>query len=156
MGAHAYRRNRRRGAAPRSHGGPTRPPPAHSVGEPGGCTQVAKHIRHHVEDLLLKYGVDVVVSGHVHSHSRSCPVVDTDCADFAAGAVLHVVTGSGGHKLSKISTHQPQWVQYARRSWGYSRFTVRAHPGAFSRPRGCCRLWAWCVDALTGARGCTM
>eukprot|EP00892_Ulva_mutabilis_P006097 jgi/Ulvmu1/385/UM001_0392.1 len=86
--------------------------------------KVAKHLRHHIEDLLLKYGVDVVASGHVHSHSRTCTVIDKECSPFCGGSVLHVITGSGGHKLSKISHHQPHWVEYASRSWGYSRFTV--------------------------------
>ena len=106
------------------------------------AVQIAKHLRHHVEDLLLKYGVDVVVSGHVHSHSRSCPVSDKDCVAFCGGSVLHVITGSGGHKLSKISHHQPGWVDYAHRSWGYSRFTVRACPASRTPPL---QLWWLCT-----------
>lgn len=73
------------------------------------------------------------MSGHIHSHSRTCTVADKDCVKADGdgeeeGGVLHVITGSGGHKLSKIKHHQPHWVEYARRSWGYSRFTVRRPP----------------------------
>lgn len=119
--------------------------------------QVAKHLRHHIEDLLLKYGVDVVVSGHIHSHSRTCVVADKDCVKGGDGkddgGVLHVVTGSGGHKLSKVKHHQPHWVEYARRSWGYSRFTVRSLP-CTCPPRHRAAVWLrWQAVASGRVRG---
>ena len=87
--------------------------------------QIAKYLRHQLEDVLVKYGVDVVASGHVHAYSRSCPVIDKKCVPFEQGSVLHVITGSGGRKLSSVKKHQPHWVASAQRIWGFSRFTVR-------------------------------
>jgi hypothetical protein len=86
--------------------------------------QIAKYLRHQLEDVLVKYGVDVVASGHVHAYSRSCPVIGKHCVPFEEGSVLHVITGSGGRKLSSVASHQPHWVDSAQHTWGYSRFTV--------------------------------
>lgn len=33
-----------------------------------------RHLREYLEDLLLEYRVDLVLSGHVHSYYRSCSV----------------------------------------------------------------------------------
>lgn len=88
--------------------------------------KVAKHLRKQLEDVLVKYGVDAVLSGHVHSFSRTCAVVDRDCTPHAEGGVLHVVAGSGGHKLSQISAQQHAWVDAAERAFGYLRVKVRA------------------------------
>lgn len=87
--------------------------------------QIAKYLRHQLEDVLVKYGVDVVASGHVHAYSRSCPVIGKHCVPFKQGSVLHVITGSAGRKLSKVKNHQPHWVASAQYAWGFSRFTVR-------------------------------
>lgn len=87
--------------------------------------RVAKHLRRSVEDLLVKYGVDAVLSGHVHSYSRSCTVIDRECVVHEKGGVLHVIAGSGGHKLSKIKKHQPEWVAAAEREFGFVRIKVR-------------------------------
>lgn len=87
--------------------------------------QIAKYLRHQLEDVLVKYGVDVVASGHVHAYSRSCPVVSKHCKPSEEGGILHVITGSGGRKLSNVKKHQPRWVDSAQHAWGFSVFTVR-------------------------------
>jgi acid phosphatase type 7 len=91
--------------------------------------QIAKYLRHHLEDVLLKYGVDVVMSGHIHAYSRSCPVADNRCRDPADGAIMHVITGSGGRLLSSVRRRQKEWVAHAEKTWGFSRFTVRLRCG---------------------------
>lgn len=87
--------------------------------------KVAKHLRHALEDVLIKYGVDAVLSGHIHSYSRTCPVVDKTCTPFEQGGVLHVVAGSGGHKLSHLRKKQERWLAAAERKFGYVRVKVR-------------------------------
>jgi acid phosphatase type 7 len=87
--------------------------------------KVAKHFRREFEDVLIKYGVDAVLSGHVHSYSRTCPVLDEKCTPHAEGGVLHVVSGSGGHKLSKIKARQDAWSVMAAREFGFVRVSVR-------------------------------
>lgn len=90
--------------------------------------RVGKHLRKSLEDVLVKYGVDALLSGHVHSYSRTCPVIDKTCTPFAAGGVLHVIAGSGGHKLSKIKAEQYGWLAAAEREFGFVRILVRPFP----------------------------
>ena len=86
--------------------------------------KIGKHFRKQLEDVLVKYGVDAVLSGHVHSYSRSCPLVDRECTAHEDGGVLHVIAGAGGHKLSHIKAEQPAWVDAAERAFGYMRIKV--------------------------------
>jgi acid phosphatase type 7 len=86
--------------------------------------RVARHFRAQFEDVLIKYGVDAVISGHVHSYSRSCPVIHRKCTPFKHGGILHVIAGSGGHKLSTIKKKQPKWVAAAERAFGFVRVKV--------------------------------
>jgi acid phosphatase type 7 len=86
--------------------------------------RVAKHLRDELEDVLVKYGVDAVLSGHIHNFSRTCPVIGGKCVPHDKGGILHVITGSGGHTLSKIGKHQDKWLAYARREFGFSRIQV--------------------------------
>ena len=53
------------------------------------CTQLYR--REALEDLLNEYEVDLVLSGHVHSYSRICNVLDWRCADEEReGGMTHV------------------------------------------------------------------
>jgi hypothetical protein len=85
---------------------------------------VARHLRAELEDMLVKYGVDAVLSGHIHNYSRSCPIIGGKCVSHADGGILHVIAGTGGHKLSKLKTKQKKWVAYAVREFGFSRIRV--------------------------------
>lgn len=86
--------------------------------------QIAKYLRHHLEDVLVKYGVDVVASGHLHAYSRTCPVIDRHCLPHEMGSVLHVVAGSGGRRLTEVGGVQ-NWLEHSERTFGFSRFAVR-------------------------------
>jgi hypothetical protein len=86
--------------------------------------QIAKYLRHHLEDVLVKYGVDVVASGHLHAYSRTCPLIDKSCVDYEQGSVLHVVTGSGGKELTSVG-HKQKWLAHSERAYGFSKFSVR-------------------------------
>ena len=74
--------------------------------------------------MLVKYGVDVVASGHMHAYARTCPVIDKHCVPHGLGSVLHVVTGSGGRRLTEVGGMQT-WLDHSERTYGFSRFTVR-------------------------------
>ena len=53
------------------------------------CTYT--YCRAALEDLLNEYEVDLVLSGHVHSYSRTCNVLDWRCADEEReGGMTHV------------------------------------------------------------------
>eukprot|EP00193_Tetraselmis_chui_P004558 CAMPEP_0177763180 /NCGR_PEP_ID=MMETSP0491_2-20121128/6735_1 /TAXON_ID=63592 /ORGANISM="Tetraselmis chuii, Strain PLY429" /LENGTH=542 /DNA_ID=CAMNT_0019279273 /DNA_START=314 /DNA_END=1942 /DNA_ORIENTATION=+ len=89
-----------------------------------GNTRVGKHLRREFEHLLSKHNVDVVINGHVHSYLRTCPIYNKDCVGRDYGGVVHLVIGTGGHKLSHISHHQGHWVESALVVPGYGRFDV--------------------------------
>ena len=88
------------------------------------CLQIAKNLRYHLEDVFVKYGVDVVVSGHLHAYSRTCPVIDRHCVPNEQGSIVHVIAGSAGRKLDDIGDKE-EWMDVTDRAFGYSRFTVR-------------------------------
>ncbi|KAK9868893.1 hypothetical protein WJX84_002861 [Apatococcus fuscideae] len=86
---------------------------------------VAEHLREQLEFLLERYMVDLVLSAHVHSYSRSCNIMDGRCVDFDEGGTTHLIIGCGGRKLSRVKYSQADWVEYAEKSWGYGRISVK-------------------------------
>lgn len=85
---------------------------------------VGEHLRHQLEPLFNRYEVDLVLSGHVHSYSRSCNVLDGVCIDPAEGGATHVVAGTGGRKLSFVAADQFDWLEHSEERWGYVRGEV--------------------------------
>ena len=58
----------------------------------------AECMRHAIEELLLKYNVDLVINGHVHGYERSSPVFDSDITREAARcAPTHITVGDSGN-----------------------------------------------------------
>lgn len=51
--------------------------------------------RDHLEELFNRYEVDVVVSGHVHSYSSSCNVLDETCIRREEGGMMHFIVSQG-------------------------------------------------------------
>ncbi|GAB4817121.1 hypothetical protein N2152v2_004167 [Parachlorella kessleri] len=87
---------------------------------------VGEHLREALEDLLNEYEVDLVLSGHVHSYSRTCNVLDWRCADEESeGGMTHVTVGCAGRKLSSVEHEQPDWLEFAESRFGFGRVTVR-------------------------------
>lgn len=86
---------------------------------------VGEHLRGSLEALFASYGVDVVLSGHVHSYYRTCAVYDERCVGRVGGGIVHVVVGSGGHELSDVEHGQEKWCVGKARRFGYARIQVR-------------------------------
>jgi hypothetical protein len=84
---------------------------------------VGAHLRDSLEDLLIEYKVDMVLSGHVHSYYRSCSVNQEVCSDDQTG-VVHFVIGTGGHPLSDVEDQQRLWVSAAVIENGLGRFDI--------------------------------
>lgn len=64
--------------------------------------EVGEHIRAQIETLLLRYKVDMTLSGHVHSYYRTCAVQDEECVDDEGGslrtfAVPHATAATTGN-----------------------------------------------------------
>jgi hypothetical protein len=88
---------------------------------------VAEQLRGSLEGALSGAGVDLVVSGHVHSYHRTCAVLGGRCVGGAGGGVTHVVVGSAGKRLSSIDRYdQPEWLEQAIMRFGYGRLTADA------------------------------
>ena len=110
---------------------------------------VGEHLRGHIEGLLSDYQVDLVVSGHVHSYSRTCNVRAGRCLRPERGGTVHLTVGCAGRKLSDVEHDQPEWLEAADVRYGYGRVTVEGgdsllfeyvssegEAGAFVRMRG--------------------
>lgn len=59
-----------------------------------GLHLFADHIRNFVEPLLSEYGVDLVLSGHIHAYARTCEVFEEQCVKHERLGVVHVTLGS--------------------------------------------------------------
>ena len=86
---------------------------------------MAAKLRRNLEPLLKRHGVNVVVSGHVHSYSRTCQVSNTVCVGANEGGIPHIVAGTGGHKISKIGKRQKDWTEVAMKKFGFVHLDFR-------------------------------
>ncbi|KAG2451406.1 hypothetical protein HYH02_004006 [Chlamydomonas schloesseri] len=117
---------------------------------------VGEHIRAAIEDLLLQYRVDLVLSGHVHAYYRSCSAAGNKCVeeeqDLAAAAapaagaaasggrvasrpsegIRHIVMGTAGHVLSNVEDDQKDWCEEVLNEFGFGRFDVDGDVMSFS------------------------
>lgn len=57
-----------------------------------------------VEPTLNRYGVDIVMMGHLHSSQRTCPVFQYKCT---AGAPIYLISGSSGAMLEPYPLDDP-------------------------------------------------
>jgi hypothetical protein len=77
-----------------------------------------------IEDTLYRYGVDLVLSGHVHAYERSCQVYKLACTP---GAPYYITIGDGGNAEGLASTWvnpQPAWSLYRQASYGHGELLV--------------------------------
>jgi len=87
--------------------------------------RVGIEIRHRIEDLLLQYGVDMVLAGHYHSYQRTCAgLYKSKCGH---GGPVHIMVGSAGAQLTRnhIDPRFGHWTEkFVNDKWGYGRITV--------------------------------
>jgi len=98
--------------------------PLYWVDAPGGARDA--HFAP-LEPLLVRFGVDAVIVGHVHNALVTCPVVNGTCAP-AGRAPVHVCVGNGGQGLTPIpnATRTPPWVVFQRSAWGFGTLEANA------------------------------
>ena len=80
------------------------------------------------EELIIKYGVDLCLWGHVHNLLETCPVNNGTCVNDGE-APVHVVIGNGGMDLTKYPTAKsgiptPSWVRYKLANFGWNEIVV--------------------------------
>eukprot|EP00658_Telonema_sp_P-2_P075353 TRINITY_DN6487_c0_g1_i4.p1 TRINITY_DN6487_c0_g1~~TRINITY_DN6487_c0_g1_i4.p1 ORF type:complete len:395 (-),score=92.95 TRINITY_DN6487_c0_g1_i4:309-1493(-) len=83
-----------------------------------------KELRPAVEPLLLQYGVDVVVAGHVHNYERTSGMVN---GSQATKGPVHITVGNAGD--IEGMTHgwmkpRPEWSLVQSTELGWSRWTA--------------------------------
>ena len=94
----------------------------------------ARLLRTHLEPLLLKHHVDLVLAGHHHSYQRTCKVAGGECVAEAAyrgtyyKAPVHAVIGMAGRRLSvNFMAETPAFFEaVAKESFGTT--TLEATP----------------------------
>lgn len=89
--------------------------------------KVSLLMRKYFEDLLYRYGVDIVFAGHYHAYERSCPVYKEECRTGPKGeaeAPVHIVVGTGGAWADDAAYYDVPWRISAQETYGYSRVHV--------------------------------
>lgn len=99
-------------------------------------------LQRHIEPLLLKYGVHLYLSGHMHAYERSHPVSNGQ-SRRAGTAPVHLVLGNGGivldHRHAFVSPAPPWVAVRTKRHYGFVRVFANASALSFEA-----------VDAHTG------
>lgn len=88
---------------------------------------VGEHLRELLLETFVANKVNVVVSGHVHSYFRSCPLFRGVCAEDPKQGIAHITIGSGGMEISDLDEkgEQPSWMMHAQAAHGYGRFKIQ-------------------------------
>jgi len=89
-----------------------------------GEYDIAEHMRINLEPLLVKYGVDLGLWGHIHSYQRTCSMIDYKC-DNEKG-VMHVVVGTAGADLDHDGFENAPWSVKNIDQWGYAKIEANA------------------------------
>ena len=59
-----------------------------STHAPDGDQPVADDLRSALEDLFLRFSVDLTWHGHHHSYQRTCPVFQSSCQEHLGGELV--------------------------------------------------------------------
>ena len=84
---------------------------------------VGEHLIEMLEDTFVEQKVSLVVSGHVHSMSRSCPLLKGKCKKHG---ITYITMGSAGKEISALDDpdDQPDWLASAQLVFGFGRFQI--------------------------------
>eukprot|EP00602_Paraphysomonas_sp_CaronLab_P010548 CAMPEP_0185027788 /NCGR_PEP_ID=MMETSP1103-20130426/13015_1 /TAXON_ID=36769 /ORGANISM="Paraphysomonas bandaiensis, Strain Caron Lab Isolate" /LENGTH=638 /DNA_ID=CAMNT_0027561919 /DNA_START=21 /DNA_END=1937 /DNA_ORIENTATION=+ len=82
-----------------------------------------------MEPLLYAYGVDVVLSGHLHAYERTEPVYDNSLDPCG---MTHLILGDGGNyegeatpwRIENTSTGAPVWSSFRESSFGVGSIVI--------------------------------
>jgi len=88
-----------------------------------GDWNVAKLLRDHVEQQLLKNKVDFFFAGHHHSYQRFCKLNNGTCVDDKQDAhgIYHFIVGNAGYDHSPVHKEAPDGVHLKfsdDKTWG--------------------------------------
>ncbi|EGG14718.1 hypothetical protein DFA_10978 [Cavenderia fasciculata] len=94
------------------------------------------NLRETYEPLLIKYNVNLVLTGHIHAYERICGINNFTCASSDNDAPVHVLIGMAGCSWLGLWTDnpfkplvggvgeqpQPEWSIFRTTNYGYTRF----------------------------------
>jgi hypothetical protein len=83
---------------------------------------VSLHLLDFLEDVLVKYEVDLFLAGHYHSYLRTCAGLYKNICNN--GGLTHITVGSGGAELDSIGLFDQDWTESYIQGYGYGRITV--------------------------------
>lgn len=86
---------------------------------------VGEHLTTILEEEFIKQHVNLVISGHVHSYYRTCPLLRGSCNK---NGIVYMTIGSAGKQISDLDDRedQPPWMANAQTLHGYGRFHIRS------------------------------
>jgi hypothetical protein len=88
-------------------------------------------VRDILEPVVVKYGVNLCLWGHVHNYERTCGIVNGVCAETDDDAPVHVVIGMAGNTYNLAweggfpeggEEVEPEWSIFRSITYGYTRF----------------------------------
>ncbi|CAI5703124.1 unnamed protein product [Peronospora effusa] len=77
-------------------------------------------MKKHMEEVLYRNKVDVIISGHVHAYERSYPVYKEK---LVVDGPIYVVLGDAGNREGLAPTYidpQPKWSAFRQADYGFS------------------------------------
>lgn len=86
-------------------------------------SKIVSKMKFYLESIFLQYGVDIVVSGHVHAYERTVSIYNGTISSFAP---TYITVGTGGNREGKASEwlHQPIWSAFREAEFGHGRFSI--------------------------------
>ncbi len=99
---------------------------------------VAERLRENLEPMFSTAGVDLVMTGHLHSYERSCSVLNETCVGQGQGGIVHLRVGTAGGQSDNCKAIDPAcpnndtmyfyndtaWREVGLYQYGYARVTV--------------------------------
>lgn len=84
-------------------------------------TDVAYHLRKHLDPIWTKFAVNMVVSGHYHAYTRTCPVAEGLCRGTLDNprAPVQLTAGSGGIGLDTVRCRPFKWSEKCFAAYGF-------------------------------------
>lgn len=89
---------------------------------PDGQNLVTLALREQFEQLLMKYSVDLVFSGHYHSYLRTCNGLYRGVCNN--GGPAYITVGTAGADLTNATLLEQNWTAASLIEWGYGKVTI--------------------------------
>jgi len=95
-----------------------------SEGPAPGDHLLSLYMREHMDSMLAKHKVNLMLTGHYHSYQRSCAVLHSECAADGKSGTVHVVVGTAGGTLDtyyNATWPQTDWSKQTFMGFGFSK-----------------------------------